>query len=198
MTASAPDASGDSLRFRRLMGRWATGVSVVTARDGPTDAGLTVNALLSVSTHPPALLVSLMHDVDTLPVLRRAGAFAASFLAHDQRALSERFAATVPPAEKFRGLALHRGATGAPLLDGTLGALECRVRSVSPAFDHDLVLGEVVRQEVGRDVLPLLFYRSGYAEADGPDRLRLPRAAPGRKGNLGRGGFKPPRTRSSR
>ncbi len=178
MTATAPDVPSESLRFRRLMGRWATGVSVVTARDGPTDAGLTVNALLSVSIHPPAVLVSLMHDVDTLPVLRRAGAFAASFLAHDQRTLSERFAGTVPPAEKFRGLAVHRGSTGAPLLDGTLGALECRVRAITPAFDHVLVLGEVVRQEIGRDVLPLLFYRSGYATADGPDSLRLRPAAP--------------------
>ncbi len=181
MTATAPDVPVDSLGFRRLMGRWATGVSVVTARDGPTDAGLTVNALLSVSVHPPALLVSLMHDVDTLPVLRRAGAFAASLLAHDQRALSDRFAAAVPPAEKFLGLAVHRGSTGAPLLDGTLGALECRVRAVTPAFDHVLILGEVVGQEVGRDVLPLLFYRSGYAAADEPNSLRLPPGGPGRK-----------------
>lgn len=177
--AAGPNAPAvDGTVFRRLMGRWATGVAVVTSSDGPTDAGLTVNALLSVSVRPPALLVSLMHDVDTLPVVERSGAFAANFLAHDQRALSERFASTWPSAEKFRGVAVHRGTTGAALLDGTLGAVECRVRSRTAAFDHVLVVGEVVHQEVGRDVPPLVFYRSGYAEVGGPDHLRLPRGPP--------------------
>lgn len=160
-------------RFRGLMGRWATGVSVVTARDAGGDAGLTVNAFLSVSLAPPSVLVSLQDDVDTLPVLERSRAFAVNLLAADQRALSERFARSIPSAEKFRDLAFHRGTTGAALLDGTLGALECRVLAVQPAFDHRLVLGEVVELEVGREAPPLLFFRSGYADAEAPDRLRL-------------------------
>ena len=162
--------------FRAVMSRWATGVSVVTVRDGATDAGLTVNAFLSVSLSPPSVLVSLQDDVDTLPFLERSRAFAVNILAADQRAVSERFARTVPPAEKFRDLPFHRGTTGAALIDGTLGAIECRLLAVTPAFDHRLALGEVVELEVGHDGPPLLFYRSGYAALDGDDLLRLPPA----------------------
>ena len=164
--------------FRAAMGRWATGVSVVTAAAGPVDAGLTVNALVSVALEPPSLLVSLQRDVDTLPVLRKAGAFAVSFLTADQRALSDRFARPVPAAEKFRDLAFHRGVTGAALLDGALAAAECRVVSDTPAFDHALVVGEVVRLEAGAERPPLVFYRGAYAEAEPGDRLRLVRRAP--------------------
>jgi flavin reductase (DIM6/NTAB) family NADH-FMN oxidoreductase RutF len=164
--------------FRQLMARWATGVSVVTARDRDADGGLTVNAFLSVSLNPPAVLVSLMRDVDTLPLVERSRRFAVNFLTADQRSLSDRFARTVPSAEKFRGVAFHRGPSGLALLDGTLGALECRVASLTPSYDHVLVVGEVVSQELGREAPPLLFYRSTYAEADGPDRLRFPPAHP--------------------
>jgi flavin reductase (DIM6/NTAB) family NADH-FMN oxidoreductase RutF len=164
----------DRTRFRSTMGRWATGVAVVTSRDGTVDAGLTVNAFLSVSLFPPTVLVSLQDDVDTLPVVERSRTFAVNLLAADQQAVSERFARAVPPAEKFRDLAFHRGTTGAALLDGTLGALECRVLTISPAFDHRLVLGEVVELEAGRDAAPLLVYRGGYAVEAGEDGLRLP------------------------
>lgn len=171
MTAAPVAPPGE---FRRLMGRWATGVSVVTASDAAMDAGLTVNAFLSVSIDPPTVLVGLMHDVDTLPVLERSGWFGVSLLAADQRPLSERFARTAPPASKFRDLPIHRAPHGSPLLDGSLGGLECRVVSRTPVRDHVLVLGEVTHQELGRDALPLVFYRSVYGAPDGPDRLHLP------------------------
>ncbi|MGD0587551.1 MAG: flavin reductase family protein [Thermoplasmata archaeon] len=159
--------------FRSFMGRWPTGVSVVTARDGPVDAGLTVNAFLSISLAPPSVLVSLTRDSDTAPVVERTGLFAVNFLGADQRLLSERFARPSNPAEKFAGLPIHRGRTGLALLDDTLGAIECRVVSRAPAFDHVLFVGEVVHQELGRNDLPLLFFRSGYAEVEGSDRLHL-------------------------
>jgi len=165
-------------RFRALMARWATGVAVVTAHAGNEDAGLTVNALLSVSLAPPSLLVSLAHDADTLPVLERSRHFGVTLLAADQRALSERFALPVPSAEKFRGVAFHRGPQGSALLDGALGAVECRVASQQPAYDHVLVMGEVIHEEGGSDGAPLLFFRSGYAETEGPERLHLPPRRP--------------------
>lgn len=174
MSRTAPPPSADPAAFRGLMARWATGVAVVTARDGSVDAGLTVNALLSLSLEPPSLLISLGRDADTTPIIERSGRFAVNFLAADQRNLSERFAKAIPPAEKFLNLPLHRGATGAPLLEGTLGAAECRVGAWTPRYDHVLVVGEVVHQELGRDSVPLLFFRSGYAEPAGPEGLRLP------------------------
>ncbi len=168
MAPSSPE------EFRHLMGRWATGVSVVTAHDGTVDAGLTVNGFLSVSLTPPSVLVSLARDVDTLPVIARSGRFGVSFLAADQRALSERFARNEPSEAKFRDVAFHRAPGGTPLLDATLGGLECHVAARTVAGDHVLLVGEVDHQESGRDELPLLFFRSAYAEADAPDRLRLP------------------------
>ncbi|HTT16883.1 MAG TPA: flavin reductase family protein [Thermoplasmata archaeon] len=175
---TAPDAPVDPAAFRSAMGRWATGVSVVTAHAGGVDAGLTVNALLSVALAPPTLLVSLQRDVEALPVLRASGRFAVSLLAADQRELSVRFAAAVPSVEKFRGLAFHRGATGAPLLDGALAVFECRRLSETAAFDHVLVVGEVVRLEAGPDRAPLLFYRGAYADEEAPGRLALGRRGP--------------------
>jgi len=173
MTPEPPTTPVDRTAFRTFMGRWPTGVSVVTARDGPVDAGLTVNAFLSISLTPPSVLVSLTLDADTTPVIERTSLFAVNFLAADQRALSERFSRPSPPGEKFAGLAVHRGRTGVALLDGTLGAIECRVVSRAPAYDHVLFVGEVVAQELGRDAPPLLFFRSAYAEVEGTDRLHL-------------------------
>jgi len=173
VTAGSPPAPVDPATFRTLMSRWSTGVSVVTARDAAVDAGLTVNAFLSVSLAPPSVLVSLTQDADTTPIIERTRAFAVNFLAADQRSLSERFARQVPSAEKFVGLPVHRGPRGLALLDGTLGALECRVTSRVPAYDHLLFVGEVVSEELGRDAPPLLFFRSTYAEAEAPDRLHL-------------------------
>ncbi|HLM70118.1 MAG TPA: flavin reductase family protein [Thermoplasmata archaeon] len=166
---SLPTVAGAD--FRTFMGRWPTGVSVVTARDGPVDAGLTVNAFLSVSLTPPSVLVSLTLDADTTPVIERTGLFAVNFLAADQRPVSERFARPTPPVEKFAGLAIHRGRTGVALLDGTLGAVECRTVSRAPAFDHVLFVGEVVHQEIGRDAPPLVFFRSTYTGLEGSGRL---------------------------
>jgi flavin reductase (DIM6/NTAB) family NADH-FMN oxidoreductase RutF len=169
-----PPASLDAALFRRMMARWATGVAVVTARDAERDFGLTVNALLSVSLAPPLVLVSLTHDADTTPAIRRSAAFAVNLLAADQRALSERFARQVTAEEKFRDLPVKRGTTGAPLLAGTLGSLECRVRQETRVSDHVLLVGEAVSAEAGADGLPLLFYRSRYSEARPPDSLRFP------------------------
>jgi len=173
MTPDPRPPAVDAAGFRQFMGRWPTGVSVVTARDGTLDAGLTVNAFLSVSLAPPSVLVSLTRDADTTPVIERTGRFAVNFLAADQRAVSERFARPSPPAEKFADLPLHRGPGGLALLDGTLGALECRVTSVAPSYDHVLFVAEVVHQEVGRETLPLLYFRSTYAATDGAGRLHL-------------------------
>jgi flavin reductase (DIM6/NTAB) family NADH-FMN oxidoreductase RutF len=173
VTDPSGTAALDANAFRTFMSRWATGVSVVTAHHADRDAGLTVNALLSVSLKPPALLVSLSNDVDTLPLIERSGHFGVTFLSADQRPLSERFALTLPSDEKFEGVATHRAPNGSPLLDGGLGGLECRVRSRTPLYDHTLVVGEAIHAEIGIERTPLLFYRSTYAEPDGSDRLRL-------------------------
>ncbi|MHB1435439.1 MAG: flavin reductase family protein [Thermoplasmata archaeon] len=166
----------DPSDFRRLMARWPTGVSVVTARSGERDGGMTVNALLSVTLEPPTLLVSLARDADTVPLLDASGAFAVSFLGARQRELSERFARRLDAEEKFRGVRIRRGVTGAALLEGALGWIECRRLRAIPLTDHLLYVGEVVAVQEGTDAPPLLFYRRSYAAAEGVDRLILPSA----------------------
>ncbi|MCI4337182.1 MAG: flavin reductase family protein [Thermoplasmata archaeon] len=160
------------------MGRWPTGVAVVTSRDASGDVGMTVNALLSVTLDPPRVLISLTEGADTTPVVRRSGIFAANFLSAAQRPVSERFAKAIPPPEKFAGLAVHRGLTGAPLIDGGLGYVECRVRSATLAGDHVLFLADVVGLGLGGDALPLVFYHSTYADPQGEHGLSLPPSHP--------------------
>jgi flavin reductase (DIM6/NTAB) family NADH-FMN oxidoreductase RutF len=162
-----------STDFRRLMARWATGVSIVTASAEGDDHGLTVNAFLSVSLNPPTVLVSVTLDADTTPVLDRTRKFAVNFLAFDQKELSQRFAEVIPHRAKFEGVALTRGVTGAALLSSTLGSLEAEVNQHLDVADHRLFLARVVAVHPGREVAPLLFYRSRYAASDGARQLTL-------------------------
>jgi 3-hydroxy-9,10-secoandrosta-1,3,5(10)-triene-9,17-dione monooxygenase reductase component len=168
----------DPAAFRQWMGRWATGVSVVTAREADRDFGLTVNAFLSVSLDPPTVLVSLGEEAYTTPVVLRTGRFAVNVLRADQERLSRHFAQVGGGDSKFSAVALHRRAEGLALLDGTLGAITCSVSAEHPAGDHRLVLGVVRALESGPEGLPLLFYRGHYGESDGSGGLRLP--SPGR------------------
>lgn len=170
----AEPVSVEPARFRRSIARWATGVAVVTARDGESIAGLTVNALLSVSLEPPTLLVSLTTNADTTPVVERSRRFAVCLLGAAQRPLSERFALAVPGPEKFRDVPTHASPAGLPLLDGAIAAFECVLERVVEAGDHHLLLGRVVAVEDGEDALPLTFFRSRYGEALGPDTVRYP------------------------
>jgi 3-hydroxy-9,10-secoandrosta-1,3,5(10)-triene-9,17-dione monooxygenase reductase component len=169
-----PSAATTPEAFRRLMGRWATGVAVVTSHLDGADTGLTVNALLSVTLDPPTVLISLNTVAESTPLVEKSGVFAASFLTREQRAVSERFAKAIPAREKFEGLLVHRGRTGAPLLDGSLGAVECRVRQTLAVGDHRLFVGDVVAVENGQDAPPLLFYLSRYHELEDAGGLKNP------------------------
>ncbi|MCI4349983.1 MAG: flavin reductase family protein [Thermoplasmata archaeon] len=172
------DPPVDPTLFRQQIARWVTGVAIVTAREGSADVGLTVNSLTSIALDPPLLLVSLSEQADTTPVVGRVGTFGVSLLTVHQRALSERFARTLPPAAKFEGVALHRGATGSALLDGALATFDCRVEASHPHGDHRLVIGRVIASETGSDALPLVFFRSRYAPPEAIPGLG-PRASSG-------------------
>lgn len=172
MTGATP---ADPTAFRRLMGRWPTGVSVVTARDGERDFGLTVNAFLSVSIAPPSVLVSLGHEAESTAIVARTGRFAVSLLSQEQRSLSERFARVGPPEAKFQGVPLHRAPSGLAFLDDAVAGFDAKVVRSLDTGDHTLFVGAVERLETGPEVAPLLFFRGQYAEAAGPDLVRLPK-----------------------
>ncbi len=157
--------------FRQVMGRFATGISVVTTFEGGPDgvpAGITVNALSSVSLAPPLVMVALDRSRFITPMVRRHGRYAVNILGEDQQALSDCFAhAPVSPGrEAFCGAAWRPGPTGLPLLDGAIATLECTVVQTFSAGDHDLFIGRVdslaAAGDGGDDAVPLLYFRRRY------------------------------------
>jgi len=151
----------DPMAQRRILGRFATGVTVVTARRGADLHGMTANAVASLSLDPPLVLVSVDKKAGMHAVLTEADGFAVNILAADQEALSRRFAA--PGPKEFGDLQWTSGVTGAPILGGTLAYVECRRASILPGGDHDLFLGEIVAGDA-HDGLPLLFYGGRYRQ----------------------------------
>ncbi len=146
--------------FRQVLSQFAAGVTVVTTLD--TDQrphGLTATAFSSVSLEPPLVLVCIDKKADTHPHFEPAGVFAVNFLALDQRDVSQRFAKH--GGEKFAGIAWRPGVLGTPVLDGTIGHVECRIRHVYEGGDHTILVGEIESAEA-RDGDPLLHFRHAY------------------------------------
>lgn len=162
--------------FRAVLGRFATGVTIVTTREGETPLGLTVNAFASISLDPPLVMISIDRHSYLHTAIPQAGYFAASILTADQQELSRRFAGqTGDRADRFHGLALRVAATGAPILSDALAWVDCRVEAIYPGGDHIVVLGRV--EALGAQPgAPLLYYRGRYGE------LETPADAPLRKG----------------
>lgn len=151
--------------FRSVLGRFASGVAIVTTLDAEDrDVGMTVSAFCSVSLRPPLVQACIDHTASAYPALEQATRFAVNILASDQEALSRRFAA-LDSARRFDGLGYTRGESGLVLLDDALAHLECRIVGRHPAGDHTLFIAEVERASA-RDARPLLYYRGGYAQLE--------------------------------
>lgn len=161
------EPSGDD--FRRVMGHFVTGVTVVTTLEGERPHGITVNALTSVSLEPPLVVVALDRRRKITPLVRAAGRFAVNVLAEDQQTLSDCFAGApvTPDRDAFCGAAWHPGATGQPLLDGAIAALECTTTEVVSAGDHDLFIARVdALASADHHPMPLLYYRRRYLRVE--------------------------------
>jgi 3-hydroxy-9,10-secoandrosta-1,3,5(10)-triene-9,17-dione monooxygenase reductase component len=155
-------ATVDPRAYRDAIGHFATGVCVVTCHgpDGP--AGLTTNAVTSLSLDPLLLLVCFDNDSRTLPAVRAAGRFAVNMLAADQADLAAVFASKRVAAEKFEAVT-HEIAHDVPVLDGALAWVACDVRELLPGGDHTIGIGEVTHAWARADAAaPLLFFRGAY------------------------------------
>jgi len=150
--------------FRSIMGRFASGVTVVTTRDADgRDHGLTVSAFCSLSLTPPLVIVSIDKEASMHPALDANGYFAVNFLADNQEAVARRFAA--PETDRFEGIGFTRGSTGAPVLDDVLAFVECRKATTLEGGDHTIFIGEVEHGDTPPgNTSPLLYYRGGYAQ----------------------------------
>ena len=151
--------------FRSVLGRFAAGVTVVTARDAAgRDLGMTVSAFCSLSLEPPCILVCIDRVAAMYDVLASAETFAVNILAAEQEALSRRFAAA-DEHHRFDGIGFARGSLGAVLLEDALAYLECRLVRCVDGGDHGIFIGEVIAAEA-TDGRPLLYYRGGYAQLE--------------------------------
>jgi len=153
----------DPPQFRQLLGRFATGVTILTTRSGAGETlGMTASSIASVSLDPPLVLVSVDKNNDMHGAMERATHFVLNILAAEQEALSRRFAASDAPADRFRGVSYHENEHGIAVLEGVVAHIECEKRGAVPAGDHTIFIGLVVGGDV-TDRRPLLYYRGGYA-----------------------------------
>ncbi len=145
-----------------MLGHFAAGVTIVTTvGDDGRPYGLTATAFTSVSLQPPLVLICVDKRADSHPHFHSSRVFAVNFLRADHEPLSRRFA--VSGGDKFDGIAVRSGASGAPLLSDALGFLECHTVDVIDAGDHTIFLGEVDAAGAG-DGTPLLYFRGAYRQ----------------------------------
>jgi len=155
-------------RFRRAMGQFATGVTVVTTLGENGPEGITVNAISAVSLEPPLLMVALDRRRFITPTIRTSGRYAVNVLGAAQQSLSDCFAhaPSNPGREAFCAADWHPGETGLPLLDGAIGTLECTVVQVVPAGDHDLFIARVEAADFGDEDDPLIYVQRHYLRVE--------------------------------
>jgi flavin reductase (DIM6/NTAB) family NADH-FMN oxidoreductase RutF len=149
------------LHFRAALGMFATGVTIVTARNASgAPIGLTANSFNSVSLDPPLVLWSLSREAGSMPHFSRGSHYAIHILAADQRELAERFSRK--DGDRFAGVAFHEGSAGAPLLDGAAAIFECFNRSRYAEGDHVIFVGEVEHCRHRPGAMPLIFHGGRY------------------------------------
>ncbi len=157
--------------FRRVLGRFATGVTIVTSNHQGRAFGMTVNSFTSVSLKPPLVLFCAGSSGLTAAAIQASQNFAINILSLDQHELCRRFAGQTadPEEDRFQELAVRPAPqTGSPWLEGCLGWLDCRLHQIVTAGDHLILLGEVLALERGEAVDPLIFFEGGWPTVQKP------------------------------
>lgn len=149
----------DGRALREVMGRFATGVTVVTAMDGSQPVGFTCQSFVSLSLDPPLVALAPSKTSTSWPKIRKAGSFCVNVLADTQAEICRVFARS--GGDKFAGVDWLPGATGVPALRSSLAWVECRLEAAHDAGDHELVIGRVLSLNTGEGT-PLVFYRSQF------------------------------------
>ena len=158
----------DLQELRRVMGHFATGVTIITTTDKEGNPyGLTANAFTSLSLHPPLVLVCIDRNVQCYPRFEESGVFAVNFLGEGQEGMSRRFA--TKGIEKFAGLKWRRGESGVALLEEAMGHVECRILRGYEGGDHTIYVGEVLQAAASGD-RPLIFFKGKYHTLPGNEK----------------------------
>lgn len=146
--------------LRMVMGHFATGVTIITTFNKAGQLhGLTANAFTSLSLVPPLCVICVDKKAESYASFEESKVFTVNILKDDQETLSRKFA--VSGGDKFSGVAYRRGGNGAPILDGVIAWLECKVVASHDGGDHTIHVGEI--EEAGtHEGKPLMFFRGGY------------------------------------
>lgn len=152
----------DSQAFRTAASRFPTGVTVITTTGAAgIPIGFTANSFTTVSLNPPLVLFCIERQASVIDHFESASGFVVNVLAEEQRWIADRFGAH--RVDRFEGVQHSAGVKGHPVLDGALAVFECRVATVHPGGDHQIIIGEVIALRLGSDERrSLVFYRSGY------------------------------------
>jgi flavin reductase (DIM6/NTAB) family NADH-FMN oxidoreductase RutF len=161
MAAPAPDPD----RFRTVIGNFATGVTIVTCQSSEGPAGLTTNAVTSLSLDPMLMLVCFARGSRTLDAVRQSGSFAVNILRAGQEELARVFASKRVHAEKFEGV-MHRVQHGVPVIDDVLAWIACDLRDVHDGGDHVIAVGTVIDMDADPTGEPLVFFRGRYVRVE--------------------------------
>lgn len=165
-------ATVDPALYRELIGKFATGVGVVTALLGEREFAMTANSITSVSLDPLLVLVSFMRDSDTGQAVRKSGRFGLSVLdsVHGRdiaRACARKLATDTDT--QLAGVSTYRGHDGAILVEGALECLACTVEQIHAVGDHDVVIARTERVPAAQgDGRPLVFFDGSFWELDRP------------------------------
>ncbi len=154
------DPALDAKAFRRSLGQYATGVTIVTARHDGQLLGMAVNSFAAVSLAPPTVLWSIRRESRSAQAFLQTSHFAVSILAEGQVEVSQAFGAGLP--DRFDRVAWREGLGGAPLIEGAIAHLECSTEATYDGGDHHILLGRVVRH-VRFQGAPLVFSQGQYA-----------------------------------
>ena len=158
ITEFQPDSGAATRALRDAMGRFATGVTVVTCAGGGGPVGITANSFASVSLDPPLVLWSIARSSTRFAAFHAAGAFVIHVLGEDERDLAARF---TRGGAGFDGLDWQAGPEGAPVIAGTLARFDCRLEARHDGGDHVILVGRVGRAAL-RDGQPLLFSQGQF------------------------------------
>jgi hydroxymethylglutaryl-CoA lyase len=164
--------------FKRAMGQFASGVTVVTSKHGETPIGITASSFTSLSLDPPLVLVSLNKKLFTHNVIAESGFFAVNVLSARQLEIGMRFAGMKPEIkDRFAGLQTHTAVTGSPLLPDSLAWVDCSVWSMYDGGDHTIFVGEVKDLSVSELDMPLLYHNRLWRRSEAIEIPTVPMEA---------------------